>query len=295
MRRNLIALLVCAPLAASCRASDSAAPDDTTTPVVTNGIPALIAIRANSDATASVVSVNTDGSNVRMLASPETVAGTAQATYAGSFIVFSDASNANAQQLVVVDQSGKKRTLVAPSSQILSAFAPSISPDSQYVYFRAVPASQPGSTAIWRVRLDGSGLASIGAARPNAIGPATISPDGRTLLETTSDSVIFTTVATGATHGERVRCPGAQYSPDGLHVSCVSQGDLMVYDAQFVNTPRTLGDGTYSESAGTDWTPDGTKILATSTTKGPELVKYADGSILSASLNSSYKSAQFVH
>jgi WD40 repeat protein len=295
MRTSLLALAF--PLLAGCgaAATTDATGSGGTPPPASNVVPPVLGWRLNADGgTGTIATVNTDGSNYRVIATTGLADGTAQAASNGRYYVYSDGTDPGARRLVVVDN-GTKRTLVAPSSQIASAYAPMFSPDIQYVYFRAVTVARPGMTNIWRVKLDGSGLASVGVARPNAIGPSAVSPDGRTLLETTSDSVIFTIVSSGATHGERVHCPSAQYAPDGLHVSCVFDGDLVVYDAQFTQTPRYLGDGTYTESGGTDWTPDGTKILVTSTTKGPELVNYATGSVISANLGSGYKFGAFVH
>jgi Tol biopolymer transport system component len=295
MRISLLALALAVSVVACGAAATTDATGGGETPSVANVVPAVLGWRLNSDGTTgTIATVNTDGGNYRVIAASTLSDGSAQSANGGRYYVYSDGTDPSAGRLMIIDN-GAKRTLVAPSSLIASASAPMFSPDNQYVYFRAVTVARPTMTNIWRVKLDGSGLAAVGLARPNAIGAPTVSPDGRTLLETTSDSVIFTIVSSGATHGERVHCPSAQYAPDGLHVSCVFDGDLVVYDAQFTQTPRYLGDGTYTESGGTDWTPDGTKILVTSTTKGPELVNYATGSVISANLGSSYKFGAFVH
>jgi Tol biopolymer transport system component len=294
MRQTILAFAL--PLALAACGSDgptAATPDLGGTDA--NGVPMIVGWRTNSDGNSgTIASVTADGSNYHVLATTSQPTGWVATSYTGRVVVYSDGSDPDAQQLDIIDQSGSKRTLVAPSSQIASAFAPTFSPDSQWIYFRGTTADDPSMSRIWRVKLDGSGLAGVSEPRSNGIGAPSIASDGLTVLETTSDSVVFTIIASGATHGVAVHCPGAQYSPDGLHVSCVSGGDLVVYDAQFQQAPRYLGDGTYSESAGTDWTPDGSKILVTSTANGPELVSYADGTVISANLGTTYTNAAFV-
>jgi Tol biopolymer transport system component len=290
--------LICAILPAALAACGAAATTDATGSAgstVSNAVPAIVGLRLNSSGTGTTVAtVNADGGSFHSMTTTSVPYGAAEATHGGKFVVFSDGADVDNQRLYVIDDNGSRRQLVGPTSQIASAAAPAFSPDLQWVYFRAVPAGQPGMSAVWRVKLDGSGLERVGAARATGLGAPSISPDGRTLMETTLDSVVFTVLSSGATHGEKVRCLGARYSPDGVHVSCISGTDLVVYDAQFLTSPRTLGDGDYRAGAGTDWSPDGTKILATSATNGPELVSYADGSVVSAKLGTTYVWAAFV-
>jgi WD40 repeat protein len=281
------ALAACSAAATTDASSDGGA--------VPNVVPSIVGLKLNSSGNGTTVAtVGADGEGFHFMTTTTVSSSSAEATHGGKLVVFSDGGDPSAQGLYVIDDNGTRRQLVGQTSSIASATSPAFSPDLQWVYFRAASATTDGASAIWRVKLDGSGLERVGGSRFTGVGAPSISPDGRTLMETTTDSVVFTVLSSGAMHGVAIYCPAARYSPDGLHVSCISGGDLRVYDAQFLNDPRTLGDGDYTALGGTDWTPDGTKLLATSASRGPELVSFSDGSIVSAKLGPSYVWAAFV-
>jgi Tol biopolymer transport system component len=293
--RKLTATLIGAVLpvlVAGCSSSDATAPDDNSN---TGVVPAILAVRATSGAGGgALVRVNADGTNLQTLTTTTLTTGAVESADTGNFIVYADGPDAASRRLYVIQNGGAPRLLVGANAEIASAFAPAFSPDGSTIYFRGSAADDLSRSAIWRVNRSGSGLARVSAFRATAVGGPSIAPDGKTLMESTADSVVFTIFSTGATHGEQVYCPGARYSPDGVHVACVSGTSLLVYDAQFLTTPRVLGDGTYMAAAGTDWTPDGTKILATSTVHGPELIDFATGNVESSALGAGYSYAAFV-
>jgi Tol biopolymer transport system component len=263
-------------------------------------IPPILAWQPSSTTGgATVIAVNSDGTGARTITTTTTRAGSAQATQAGKLIVFSDATMGGAEGLFVIDQSGTRRALVTPSGQISAAFDPIFSPDSQWVYFRAtMPASQvagqPVPSGIWKVKLDGTGLAQVGAPRPLGQGAPSIAPDQRTLMTTDADAIVFLGLQSGAIHTVPAQCADAQYSPDGLHIACVSNGQLIVSDAQFTASPVTIGGGGYDPNGGIDWAPDGKTILVSNATTGPELVAYPAGTITTTTLGTSYTRVAFV-
>ncbi len=261
-------------------------------------IPPILAWQPSTSG-ATIVTLNSDGTNSHAVATTTMRTGSAQATQAGKLIVFTDATTGGAQGLFVVDQAGTRRALVAPSGAISAAFDPIFSPDSQWVYFRAtMPGSQvsgqPVPSAIWKVKLDGTGLAQVSSPRPLGQGAPSIAPDGRTLMTTDADAIVFLGLQSGAIHTVPAQCADAQYSPDGLHIACVSNGQLIVSDAQFTTSPATIGAGGYDPNGGIDWAPDGKTILVSSTTTGAELVAYPAGTITTTTLGTSYSRVAFV-
>jgi hypothetical protein len=263
-------------------------------------IPSILAWQPSSTTSgATLVTVNSDGTNAHTVTTTSTHAGTAQATQAGKFIVFSDATTGGAQGLFTIDQTGTRRTLVTPAGGIAAASDPIFSPDSQWVYFRATMpgsqvAGQPVPSGIWKVRLDGTGLVQVAAPRALGQGAPSIAPDQRTLMTTDADAIVFFGLQSGAVHTEPAQCADAQYSPDGLHIACVSNGQLIVSDAQFTTAPVTIGAGGYDPNGGIDWAPDGKTILVSSTATGPELVAYPSGTITMTTLGTSYTHVAFV-
>jgi Tol biopolymer transport system component len=263
-------------------------------------IPPILAWRPSSTTGgATLVTINSNGTNAHTVTTMSTHTGAAQATQAGKLMVFSDATSGGAQGLFTIDQTGTRRALVTPAGEISAASDPIFSPDSQWVYFRAtMPASQvagqPVPSGIWKVRLDGTGLVQVGAPRALGQGAPSIAPDQRTLMTTDADAIVFQVLQSGAIHTVPAQCADAQYSPDGLHIACVSNGQLIVSDAQFTTAPVTIGAGGYDPNGGIDWAPDGKTILVSSTTAGPELVAYPAGTITMTTLGTSYTYVAFV-
>src|SRR6185437_16936220 len=79
-------------------------------------IPPILAWRPSSTTGgATLVTINSNGTNAHTVTTMSTHTGAAQATQAGKLIVFSDATSGGAQGLFTIDQTGTRRALVTPA------------------------------------------------------------------------------------------------------------------------------------------------------------------------------------
>jgi len=288
----IAALAAAIPMIGACHgATTDATDDDGATPTPTAQI---LGVRSAASGGSTITISGVDGNDARTIATTSLASTTADAVRGGDVVVYVDGTSDASRRLYVVERGGTPRVLVGATAQIASAFAPNFAPGLTTVYFRATSAADPSRSAIWRVRTDGAGLERVGPWRTSGTGAPSISPDAATVMETTTDSVVFTGLNSGAVHGENVPCVGARYSPSGVNVSCIAGTSLVVYDAQFVGAPRTYAVEPLLPAAGTDWSADGASILVTSATRGPLLVSFPGGAVTPTGLGSSYRAAVFV-
>jgi hypothetical protein len=223
---------------------------------------------------------NVDGSAFRTLASagqggggaPTWLPGTAGLVYH-----YAIPGGAGARQLFVTDLTGSSRPLV-------SGEYPRAARDGSWVYF------QNGS-AIWRVRLDGSGLEQLSPVGTNVpYGHPDPSPDGTELVairgrfpfEGTFD-VIVRDLAAGSERAVGVAGLFPRWSPDGGQIAYWSgdpfagrRGTIAVVNADGTANHQVSAAGRFYDARGPDWSPDGQWLIARSDST-LDLVEVATG------------------
>ena len=173
-------------------------------------------------------------------------------------IVFTDASS----NLYVGDIGGT--SVQVPLSGVVGAWYPHWSPDEQWITFHSAP-SGGGSSRIWVVRPDGSGLRSLTDGSSDMVS-SSFSPDGTKILFDVVYGHLFTVNVDGSNLTDLGLTGGhPEWSPDGTKISYTNWGntyasDIFVYDTvSKVSTQLTYHESGEAFNTAT-WSPDGTKL-----------------------------------
>jgi Tol biopolymer transport system component len=228
-----------------------------------------------------IVIVDLDGSNRRNLP------GVAAATWldwnpTGDTLVF--ASPDNDSWLYVTNTTGPPRRLITAPTGLLSEYWPQYSGDGQWIYFSGRTNYQ--NQAIWRVRADGSSPALIGPASGYASldsDPAPSSDGSRVAYVSNRccvpDYGLFLLYAqTGVIDSLAPGALSPRWSPGDSLIGFIFHGVFVIRpDGQSLRRLTAIGQNYYQEF---DWSPTGEWMIARGPSGHLDLIRLADGLIL---------------
>jgi hypothetical protein len=265
-------------------------------------MPRLPLVASHSVSTGRAVAlVNTDGSGVSDLVTTTHFSIAPHSVAATTSVVYYQADPEYNATLWIVAPNSLVRPLVSSANGFASAAWPAWSPDGAWVYFTGVR-SNSSARSLWRIRPDGSGLDSLGVyVRTSRWERVSVSPDGATAAVAGDGGVKLVNVATKTFSVLPGNCQVPRYSPDGRQFACLINEQLAVtnVDGSGVRMiPSTNANGfvnRYEEYAGIDWSPDGNWLIAQSSSRGVQLVKVSDGTVIPLpTLTASFTQAAFV-
>jgi Tol biopolymer transport system component len=225
--------------------------------------------------------VNTDGSNVQILTTSGDGSLFPQWSADGTKVLIYEGDPGSNARLSTVDMAGNRTLVAGTNASLWAASYGRFTRDGSWIYFTGVSTSEYGY-ATHRVKPDGTQLEQVGptpgeggSLRPD------VSPDGATEVFQTGAGVLASMEI--ATH--RIKSLGVtgsfpRYSPNGSQIAYLAgqyaPTKLYVMNADGTGS-RQLGNASYHELGGVDWSPDGQWLLATSDTGFLELVRVSDG------------------
>jgi WD40 repeat protein len=224
----------------------------------------------------SLVLINSDGTGA-----------TALAATTNFFPMISPSSVAATPSVVYVKDPGSGAAVwVAQPNSVPRALLPGaagsnggprLSPDGAWVYFVR------DRQSIWRVKLDGTGLDSLGSFSWSRQFPApTISPDGGSVAIDDGNTIKIIDVVTKTSRTLPVKCGAPRYSPDGAFFACVGGLDMSVVrtDGTGLRVVADLFRSDPDDVSGVDWSPDGKWLVTTTTYDGAVLVEVSSGTLI---------------
>lgn len=229
--------------------------------------PGTLALSRISDQS-TVDIVGADGSGLMTLVSSGQANGGAPTWLpgnAGLVYQFAIPGGAGATQLFVTDLTGNTRLLVSAGQ------FPRAARDGSWVYFQ-------NASAIWRVRLDGSGLEQVSPAGGVPYGQPDPSPDGTQVLgirgrfpDDGQFDVIVRDLAAGSDRTVGVAGLLPRWAPSGGQIAYWSGdpfsgrwGAIAVVNADGTGNHQVSATGRRYDARGLDWSPDGQWLIARS-------------------------------
>jgi len=223
-----------------------------------------------------VAFINTDGSGSTDLAITSDASLSPSAVAATSSVVYYRGDPTSNSKLWVVQPGGTPKLLLGASTH--ADAWPRLSPDGAWVYFVR------DSSALWRVKLDGTGLESLTSfSTLRTYQAPTISPDGRTVAIEDRNGLQIVDVTTKARSTLPVTCAYPSYSPDGAWFACTTLGDVSVMrtdgTARRVLARFAAYEGLEPYSS-LDWTPDGKWLLVMLEYRFAALIELSTGQVM---------------
>lgn len=228
-----------------------------------------------------VVTIGLDGTGLQEIPMcPGTIgSGGVRWSPTGTRLVYSARESApgSRSSIHLVEAAGTCRRLTAASDW---HHDPAFSPDEEWIYLRVL--LDDAISEIWRMRLDGSGLARIGPAAAGFVRDAWpgVSPDGGTLSFWTTrppEGLAMMDLATGTVHIHDTDGQAPRWSPQGDLIAYRIGLELAVANRDLTNQ-RVFEFNSYPFGVDSyyDWSPDG-EWLITSAWSTLVLVRVGDG------------------
>lgn len=257
--------------------------------VVPNGRIAAVLSRYLGSDTLRLVLFNLDGSGKRSFDLPYWTDPEPDWAASGDTLVMRDAGTfpGDDAHLVVVDTSGSRRRLIDSTAGFVSEYYPQFSVDGSWIYFTGRLPGLRGD--IWRVHLDGSGLARVGPPSDYYDGDLqpSPSPDGSRLAFTRTPDCCYDLlvrvlhIATGAidtlqrSNGTPINGLRPRWSPTADVIAYHNAGQIWLMQPDASNE-RTASPPGHAYGA-FDWSPDGQWLIAESDADLLYLIKPATG------------------
>lgn len=241
----------------------------------------------NNQGVGSIATSKLDGSNLVSLVSATTTAYPWTSTTSDRIVYHQFESGG--PTAYVIDGTGARRRLLDPSVMEHSV-NPAFSADGQLVYF-AGRTTMNDAAAIWRVRLDGTGLQKLSTTTLTYFEgshPAP-SPDGTRVVYSDQSGLVMLTIPTGAiTQLSSTGANSPVFSQDGQRLAYIDLNAVVVHRFDG-SAPRIVAQGLLQADGGLTWLPDGQWILARGYS-GPFIVNSVTGELFHlASLGNFYQ------
>jgi Tol biopolymer transport system component len=203
---------------------------------------------------------------------------------AGTLLAFHNTTDQvlSRERLYVTDLQGNVRRLLSPST-LMEEHSPAFSRDGQWIYFVG---NVQAFSAIFRVRVDGTGLEQLTTMQPGVEQYPDPSPDDTRLLFSGSvydgnlPVVKVLDLRTGAVTSLNVVGNGARWSPDGTRILYERDGDLYVMNADGSGERRIhqpTDDDYYYRN---DWSADGKWAIAATELGKVQFIEIATGTVV---------------
>lgn len=203
---------------------------------------------------------------------------------AGTLLAFHNTTDQvlSRERLYVTDLQGNVRRLLSEST-LTEEYSPAFSRDGQRIYFVG---GTMAWTALYRVRVDGTGLEQLTSMEPGVEQYPDPSPDDTRLLFSGSfydgnpPVVKVLDLRTGAVTSLGVVGNGARWSPDGTRILYEAYGDLFVMNADGTGSRRIHPPTDDNYHYRGDWSPDGRWVITATELGRVQFIEIATGTVV---------------
>jgi hypothetical protein len=248
----------------------------------------IVAFGHYSAASSAIVTVNLDGSDLRVVVPTIGFDGAVPSWAPNGTEILYNEETAGVPRLAVIDPTGPRRFLLESSPEIGFSRDGRFTRDGSTVYFYGGTAGDevsPGPRGVWRAAADGSGavlLAQTGGYY--SVGQPAPAPDGQRLAYTDPGGIKVLSVASGAVAKLNVAGLTPRWSPTGDWIAYVGvDGPLHVIHPDGTED-RVVSASGRGYDMWLDWSPDGEWLIARRVGGDEparlELVRVSDGETL---------------